>query len=109
MGRLQTGAFGGEDGRVDVCREVVVVDKDADTGVVGCACCEHVEPEMERSVLGDVVIRRLVWNGQSNDSLSVACLDDCTETAPCVPEGTVRGEIEISMVCRGRVGDVWRR
>jgi hypothetical protein len=95
-----------ENRRVDVRGEVVVVDEDTDSRVTGCPGSEDVEAEMQRSILGDVVVRYLIGDGQARDSLSVACLDDSTESATTVSEGTICGEIEISMVCRGWVSNV---
>jgi hypothetical protein len=94
---------------VDVPGELVVVDEDADTRVCWRSCSQHVESEMERTVLGDVVVGRLVGHREPGDALAVSGFDDDAETATGVSERTICGEIEVPVVGPRGMRDVWRR
>jgi hypothetical protein len=98
----------GEDGVVDVRRQVVVVDEDAHPGPRGRPRGEYVESEMERPILRDVVVRRRIGKCESGDPRSVACLDDRPEPPTFGSIGAVGGDVEVSMVGARRMRDVGR-
>ena len=96
---------------VDVRREVVVVDENPDPRVPRCARGENVQAEVERPILGDVVVRNPIRDRESRDSLAVARLDDGTESAVVAVEavGTVGSDVEVTVMCPWRMSDVGRR
>ena len=96
----------GEYGAVDVTREIVVIDEYPDAGVSGCSIREDVESEVECSVFGDVVIRWGVSRCDPGNATAISRFDDGPETAAHVAIGPIGGDVVISMMCPGRMGDV---
>jgi hypothetical protein len=107
MWRASVGPTGREDGPVDVRGESVVVDEHADPDPSGRSCGEYVQPEMERSVLRNVVVGDRVGNRQAGDALAVAGFDDDAQSAVAVaPIGAIGCDIKIPTVRARRMRNV---
>ena len=109
MRRTRVGAFSGECGPIDVCCEVVVIDENADAGFSRYPCGEYVEAEMERTILGDIVIRDGVRYGKPSDAFAATRFDDDTQSAVAVVAvGSVGRDIKVPAVGARGVCDVRR-
>jgi len=52
-----------QDGDIDVCREVVVIEQNPDPGVRWGSFREDIQSEVQRTVLGDIVIGGAIGQG----------------------------------------------
>ena len=104
--------IGRERDGVDVRRERVVIDEHSHPYIGRCAGGEHVESEMKRLILGDVVVGHRRRQGKSSDSSAVTRLDNDAHPRSVIVEviRAIGREIEIPVMGSWRMGNVrgWR-